>query len=339
MANFYINLELYNQTNHQEEVMTFEHSLTYTQNFIPSDYVCNVMRFDLPNYGNPIFHFVDGDLKLSMVYKLQLVTEPVVWIPWSTLTTGRSVYYMSHFIYMLNSCLKTCWTSLNALITLPTTDVPYFKYNNTTGLISLVAHKSYYLTDDLTSPLADPIYIFENTLMNRMLEGMPVHSVHISDREFFFKILNLNDNIVDTNYLEMTQEASSFNQICDQTRILFYSDIPTIAEISGVSGTSNTQTAGLKVLADYIPSNFELSSFHTNLIYNAVTPYRTVQLTSQEPIRTIRINCSYVNNLGEVYQLYMPPKSYANIKLLFTPKNQSVNIKNWNEMMRNSTRL
>lgn len=339
MATYYANLELNNVSGTLEIPMTFEHTLTYGLNFIPSDYVCCVMRFKLPNYGNPIFHFVDGSLTLSMGWKTNTVTEPVVWIPWSVDTVTRNCYYIDHLIYMLNNCLKTCWTSLNALAALPTTDVPYFQYNVANELISFVAHKSYYLTDDITSPLTDPIYVYENTLMNRMLEGMPVYSTKVSGREFRFKVLDLHNNTINTNYLEMIQESSSFNQICDQARILFYSDIPTISEVVGVSGNGTTQTAGLKVLADYQPDNYTLSTYHADLMYNAIVPYRTVQMTSQEQLRTIRINCAYADNLGNTYQFYCPPKGLATIKLLFIPKNVAVNIKNWTEQMKSATRL
>ena len=339
MATYYANLELNNTSGTTEIPMTFEHTLTYGLNFIPSDYVVCLMRFKLPNYGNPIFHFVDGSLTMSMSWKTNSVTEPVVWIPWSAVTTGRSCYYIDHLIYMLNSCLKTSWTALNTLVALPTTDIPYFQYDVVNELISLVAHKSYYLTDDLTSPLTDPIYIYENTLMNRILEGMPVYSTKVVGTEFRFKVLDLHNNTINSNYLEMKQEASSFNQICDQARILFYSDIPTVSEVVGVSGGSNSQTAGLKVLADFQPDNYTLTTFHADLMYNAITPYRTVQMTSQEQLRTIRVNCAYTDNLGAIYQLYCPPNGFASIKLLFIPKNMAVNIKNWTEQMKNATRI
>lgn len=342
MANYYANLELNNTSNTVEVPMTFEHSLTYGLNFIPSDYVCAIIRFDITNYGNPIFHFQDGLLTLSMSYQSNSVTEPVVWIPWSVDTTTRNVYYVDHFIYMLNSCLIACWTALNAISALPTTDIPYFQYNIETEIISLVAHKSYYLTDDLTTPLANPIYIYENTQMNKLLEGMPVYSTKVTGKEFRFKVLNLRNNLVNTNYYEMKQEAPSFNQMSDQRRILFYSDIPSISEVVGVSNGTNgatSQTAGLKILTDFIPDNETIKTFHSNLIYNSIFPYRTVQLTSQEPLRTLRINVSYSDNYGNIYQMYAPPGSFNSVKLLFIPRNVAVNVRDWAKEMDRAIRM
>lgn len=339
MANYYANFELSNPSGTDEIPLTFDHTLTYSMNFKPSDYVCCIMRFDLPNYGNPIFHFRDGTLSFSMSYLTDTVTEPVVWRPWSVNTTGRNVYYIDHMIEMFNACLITCWTSLNAITTLPTSDIPYFQYDKVTELISFVAHKSYYMTDSLTSPLANPIYISYNTLTNRMLEGMPVYSTHVSGREFRIKVYDAHNNTINTNYYEMKQEASSFNQICDQVRILFYSDIPCVSEVVGISNGINGQvgqTAGLKILTDFLPPNETISLYHTKLKYNAINPYRKVQLTSQDPLHTIRINCAYSDNLGNTHQLYCPPNGNASVKLLFVPRNRAVNIRNWSREIDNA---
>jgi len=294
------------------------------------------MRFYLPNSSNPIFHFVDGDFKVSMAWKTNSITKNVTFLPWSSNAASRNVFYMEHLMYMLNSTLRDCWTDLNALAALPSTIADaYFTYDAVTEKISFVAHKSYYLTDDFTAPLADPIYVYCNTLLNRAIHGIPVYHAQITNKEYRFKVIATGNNLILTNYLEMIQESSSFSELCDQTRLIFYTDMPVVSEYTGlINAVGSSQTGSSKILTDFMGSNDSIKNFNNNLIYNAIVPYRTARLQTSQSLTSVRVSVSYSDTLGNLNPLMMPPNSFASCKLIFSPASVPVTIDTANNAVR-----
>ena len=293
----------------------------------PSDYYVSVVRFKLPNYNTPLFHFIDGAYLMTMSYNSVSTTLPVIYIPQNSIVGGRAVYEVQGFIEMLNTTIGSLYTALNGLVTLPTSNMPYFTYDEETELMTFTANKQYFLTS-----AALPIQIQVNQALYQMISGFPTYYNDVTDK-FLLWVKDYYDNTVTiggVNYIQMVQQNSSIPQIIDFGGIILTSNMPISNEYIGstyinpsYSTQAGLQEVVLPILQDYVPTDFDMSTFWQNLVYNAIVPYRQCALISDQPFSNIRIDAYVSNNSGTMSRMNISPNGSASIKLMFTKKTES----------------
>lgn len=300
----YYNLVLNNTTN-SSIPLRFDQQLNIPFIQKPSDWDVSIIRFVLPNFENPIFTFIDGNYDISMSYNGHTVTQQIVYIPETTDTTYRGIFEIQHMILMLNSQIASLYTALNGIVTLPTTDMPFFEYNEGTGLISYVANKSYFASD-----LSLPIVISVSQTTFKFLQGLPVYS-----HQTYYDLLvrDTGNNELTTGYYTMTQQSPSFANYSDFNSVVLTTNLPIQNEFLGSATT-------LPIIQDYCPADLNITTYHNPIVYNAVVPYRQVSLVSDQSFYSIRFDCFISNTAGNLTPMTLPPNSSANIKLMFTKK-------------------
>lgn len=301
----YYNLEAKNTTNESAPLRLYK-NLNVPLLHNPSQYQLSVIRFVLPNYDTPIFKFLDNTYKITMAYTTFSVTEFVVFEPRTI--NNKNVFEIQHFIDMLNTTIKTAWTNLSLLVTLPSSDLPYFAYDNVSHLISFVALIAAY-----DNTLTNPITLSINNILFKMLQGLPVTTIGVPDTEYKLLVQRAGYNINPTGYYQMIQQAPSFENICDFQSIVLTTSIPIENEYIG-------SDIGIPILTDYCPSDLTIETFHNKIVYNTIVPYRQANIRSTNPLYVIEVKCYWKNVNGELIELFIPPNDTANVKLMFIKK-------------------
>jgi hypothetical protein len=303
----YYNLNASNLTGYSVP-LRFNKSLNIAFIKDPHKYNVSVIRFVLPNYETPLFTFVDDNLKISLTYKTFSVTYPVIYASRLPAGSPQYVYEIQHLIDMLNTTIDTAFAALNFLSTLPTTDIPYFIYDPVTQLISYIANKTYY--DDTVT---DPIQIYLNSNLFKMLQGIPIVKTALTDKTFRIVVQDAHNNTYNTNYWQMTQQGNTFENIVDFSNIVITTSMPIQNEYIGTD-------ISFPIMTDFCPSDLNIDTFHNNIVYNAIFPYRQTAMASSEPLYNVAINCYWSDATDKLNEILLPPNGTANIKLMFTPK-------------------
>jgi hypothetical protein len=199
----------------------------------PEDYDASIVRFDIPNYASPLFKFQTGFYYMSMSYNGHSVTLPVAKDP--IVLVRDYIYAWQSYIYMVNDCLQALWTALNALIVLPSTVVPFFAYNESSRLTSLIVDKSAYLA---TLPI--PIKISVNDSFLTKIGGFPMgfngqpSTGTNTPLQFLILDLKLNTSVINgVTSITMTQQDQSFDNIIDLTSVVITTNLPIVKEFEG----------------------------------------------------------------------------------------------------------
>jgi len=273
----------------------------------PSDYDVSVIRFKLPNFTTPIMAYSShpGDLhNMEMRYNGNTVSHHVDMINWSSNPASTNIWTVSNIILMLNTTIGQLYTALNAIATLPTSDMPYFTYDTTTKLIALTANKNYF-----ASSLTTPIILSIDTALLTWLYGLPTYK-NFATEMLDFVIFDLKNNTYDTNYYRMIQEAPTFDNMATFDRVVLTCNLPIANEYVG-------ESTALPIIQDYVPGDLDISTYFNSIVYNAIVPYRQTRLLSDTPFYSVKFDC-YTVDSREIYTIMeLPPNGTANIKLMF----------------------
>lgn len=307
----YYNLALQNTTN-ESIPLRFDVALSIPFIQKPSDYDVSVVRFVLPNFDNPFLTYdTDPDFhNMSMSYNGHTVSHHVDYIPRTSLVNDYSIWDVQQCMQMLNATIGQLYTALNAVVTLPTSDMPYFTYSEETKLITFTANKNYF-----ASNLSTPIVVtIDESLLNWLYGlqsfGRVPNSAGVPTL-YDILVIDLHNNHVGTDYLEMTQQASSFDRMTDFERIVLTTNLPIANEYLGTSTT-------LPIIQDYCPSDISVDTFYNNIVYNAIVPYRQTRLISDCAFYSLRFDCYVAHVNGTLKPMILQPNNSANIKLMFT---------------------
>ena len=277
----------------------------------PSEWDVSIVRFVLPGYNLPIFTFRDNTYFLFMSYNGSTESQAVVWNDAILNQPDHNIYEVQTYVLLLNETLVSIWNALK--ITEPSlpgsnTDT-YFTYNEVTCLMSLTTDVRYYLYT-----LPNPIVIGGNESLLTKLEGFPINAVN--NNLYNFLVANLHTNVVG-NAVTMTQQASNFDNMVDLDGILIQTNLPTQNEVQG-------RNISLPILTDYVPADLTISVFHNRIIYNPQgPPFRQVSLLSDSPFMCIDVMVYITNTMGVLTPLQIGPGQSANLKFMFTRKDQN----------------
>lgn len=320
----YYNMTLQNTTGHSIP-LRFDTNLNIPFIDKPSDYDVSIVRFVLPNFENPIMIYKDTATlengttvsinNMKMSYNGNTVTKHVAYIPQTSNVTTQSIWDIQHCILMLNTTISSLYTDLNAIATLPTSDMPYFTYSETTKLISFTANKNYF-----ASSLSTPIVISVDLSLLAWLYGFPLYG-HTPDiygvpTTYDFLVRDLHNNTVNTNYFVMTQQAPSFDRMRDFDRIVITTNLPIQSEYLGTSST-------MPIIQDYYPADMSIDQYYNNIVYNAVVPYRQTKLISDVPFYSMKFDCYAADIAGNLTPMILQTNNAANLKLMFSKHSEN----------------
>jgi len=348
-------------------------SIVYTYNDLPicnnpNDYYCSIQRFEVPCSSIPVIAYVvwtDADnvvtdvnkgvysftLRYEDTYSDQIFYEfiPQVERPNNIPPTGTvgqtfSDYYFvfdySWFIRFMNTALARAVVSLKALVpALSGLTDPFFYYDPKTQLITLYADSAFY-----DEALANPVYIYFNSICIPILTGFPFNSVSsgsANGADEYFIIQNHNtlnqQTINGVLYDLMSQEYVSVSYWSPLQSIVLSTSMNIVSESFSISyGTTTNQSQNVNyqnILTDFIPdlSGANEAGISSKIfIFNApTTMYRPFQFKQQNPLYIVSLTVSFTDIFGNTYPLYIQKYNNVNVKLQFMKK----------EVYRNSLRL
>ena len=253
-------------------------------------------------------------------------------------STYYYIYTFQKFITLINSAITTSYNQFNAVHPGIHGSAPAFQYDSITGLISLVAERSYSQAGGASLNL--------NALLFNYLEGIRVNfngfnQNNFKDFNFIFDELPFNQlgfsippNTV-TNppaYNKYTQEYDVRYLWCNIKSILITSNsisargeyLPESANPNFINNVSNSFNPNTRSVISYY--DIFLDSSGTNganwrqYLYYDPKIYKWIDLTSDSPLNNINIEIFIQLNSGELLPLSIPSDSVATIKLLFRKK-------------------
>jgi len=280
---------------------------------VVSNTITPLMDLDLPNFQ---------PLEIAMRYQGYVVR---VVLQYSQSVTGHAsndglIDQFEQFIIMLNTTALTCWTFLNDLITLPSTQFSTgfpFSYDPVNQLMSYSVNTDYLDTSN------DPILLAVNYKLSLLLQGFQMKPVTLEGEQFFqMYAADTGDNFTAPNGLfKMTQTCLAFSSICSVNQIMIQTTLPVQTEMY----SDNTQ---LPVVLDFIPA-FTMKTFRNTMIYEPIVPYRkydiqgNVQYVSFNVLWSdwsMGISDNSPDSTGKINQMILAPGQSFNLKIMFTPK-------------------
>lgn len=329
----------------------------------PKDYSLSVVRFTIPtglipllvfpvieNPGNPADRNF-GQYAVSLVYNNVVFKSNLIYIPQDNtasvpsslpnntkLTENELLYYSIYsiqwFLDILNSALKSSFDALKiAFPAVTPTQPPFFRYEPSTKLFSLIAQTGYDSTQVNYIKICLNTYVYElfsnsfNVVFNGYSNATTADATNI---QFIVRSNGENfSNIpVFGNIYKMTQDYPTISQWYPFESIIFTSgSLPLRYEwISGgntlqqAQGTNGVQSENFRrILTDFeIDINdFEIRSY---IHYFPTAEYRRIDMLGNLPIKNIDIQVWWKDNYDNLYPILIPAHDVLTIKMLFERK-------------------
>lgn len=275
----------------------------------------SVIKFSIPNAGNPLLEFVANRYKFTLTYDGETYTQAVVWEDRGTELNGiKRVFEVDHICSMLSTALSSAVTGLNALKTLPSLTVPRVIYNVDTSRYEFVVLASAY-----ESTLAKPVKIYCNRALFYILQSLPVisHQSNPDETKFEFYFKQIPENIYSTSYVKTIQESITMSNYANVRNILLTTSMPVEGMIICSSSASAGQTS-LNVIQTYtVPYGNGVIDECENLDFSSPEDgYRTCRITGKN-LYSIKCDVYYETSEGQIRQFYLPPHTSAIIELEF----------------------
>ena len=289
----------------------------------PSLYNVSVVRFEIPT-TIPLFIFPEPS-KYEFLIALEDLTDPlnpivskfpVVFVDYCTgCFYERGVYYVNHFLKMVNTTFQTCYDNMKAINpTYQPTQAPYITYDPATTLMTLWADEEYLDIDRYQILMSNIIHnqFFGSFLSKAFFQN--ITAINKTDVQLLVENQYTNSEVVNGTLLyKMTGEYSTlplFNQL---QQILIETDSMNIdGEIQ-----SGTLPNVRRLLTD-----FEPPSDVSNRQYYTYNPsiYRWYNLLSTTPMNRISCKVFITYSTGESHPLFLLFNELVSIKLLFKLK-------------------
>lgn len=299
----------------------------------PNEYFLSIVRFSIPGQGIPIFFFRENKYHVVLRYGGVDFQTPVIYSPnINPLLNDNTIYSYNSFITMINTALLTSFNALKvAFPGAPPTEAPYMQYNAQTLLCSLYCQQSY----DPVVAGAPTIEIYFNNILYYFFDNFFIIRTGNQDpsyKDYKFVITNQRNNAITSDinnpaitggnpYYKFEQEYSTTYNWNDTKTISFKSGLFPVASEYVRTGQNQT-VASEKILTDFEPiqSLSDPSGFRGVLQYQAQGVYRLIDIASQNPLKSIDLQITYKDELGDDHDLYIPHGSSITVKIAFIKK-------------------
>jgi len=286
-----------------------------------SNYKLSVIRFQLPaNF--PLFIYPeDANLfQVRLTNGLDTVSKNLVYTQKYETYIERGIYYINHFIEIINKALEQAHSDLLILNPAITYDAPFFVYDpNVATKIYLVAPIEYIdgNLNNITLSLSSPLFNFG-------LQEFPVADGNLTLHNDFIQ-LSVFDNKIDNKITIGGKDYYKIYSEVDTTPILNkFSDIVILTDSIPINpeNISSQLNETQRILSDFVPIG-EQGLIGDYYQYFA-NPYRFTNLVSNEPLRKIDIKIYILYQTGEYYAHRLLPNEYFTCKLFFS-RNEKIN--------------
>lgn len=329
----YVNAVIYNSTSQEVDAVV---NINRAGNIIdkPSDYSLAVARFESNVESIPIFNFQDNYFKLLFSYTSDIndgnaIVQTLIFTPFNQNNPSDvGVYTYPQLLDMVNDALSTAWASISGLFGW-TVNPPVMTYSASTGLFSLT-NIPIEVRNGVSGGGADLYFnqplqsLFPTFNYERIFEFPAVPFGSEGDA---YKVV--------CDAASITQWTCSNTSMIDCRGFVITSDtLPIIPEITNFDSTSTQITSNfasldttnilIDLLFPFKSSANESTPMGIGYIQYFPSLYRTVDLTGDKPIKSIKLNFYWVNKKGQLFPLRILPDNTLSIKLAFIKK-QPVN--------------
>jgi len=335
-------------------ILTFQETRSNPFVYCPQNYFLSIIRFSLDTCSLPIFvptiqaSQSDPNLTIysvSMTYNGYTVQTFMNFIPQdktqsvptppSQTSTGLQIYcdyyYVYNYdyvIYLLNNTLESCFNSLAALTTLPTSNIPYFKWDTSNNIATLITDQNGF--NDTSDSF---IGVYFNNALYQLFVSLPMILQSTAS------IDGLNYQISTSNYGNANTET--IDNYTAQLLVQEYSTISIWNPVMSVVFTSNTlpivseqlssplifingekkQSTNISNIANVI-TDFEANDgiYKPSLVYQPYV-YRYTEMIGNSPLSSFDITIYWKTRYSELIPFKLNAGCTATIKMMFTLKN------------------
>ena len=311
----YYNLRVSNPIESNEVINTY-YSSTRVEEILDkcNDYKLSVIRFQLPaNF--PLFIYPEDSslFQVKITNAGNTVIRSLVYTQKYETYIERGIYYISHFVEILNKSLEQAHADMLVLNPAITYDAPFFVYDvNAATKLYLVAPVEY-----IDGNLNNITLSLSSKLFNWGFQEFPVADGNLVLHNDFIQ-LSIFDNKIDNKITISTKDYYKIYSEVDTTPTLNkFSDIAVISDSIPISpeNMSSRLNETQKILSDFVP----IAEQGLNGSYYQYFPsvYRYTNLVSNEPLRKIDINIYILYQTGELYSHRLLAGEYFTMKLMF----------------------
>ena len=310
----YYNLRVHNPIESNEVINTY-YSSTRVEEILDkcNDYKLSVIRFQLPaNF--PLFIYPEDSslFQVKITNAGNTVIRSLVYTQKYETYIERGIYYISHFVEILNKALEQAHADMLVLNPAITYDAPFFVYDvNAATKLYLVAPVEY-----IDGNLNNITLSLSSKLFNWGFQEFPVADGNLILHNDFIQ-LSIFDNKIDNRITISTKDYYKIYSEVDTTPTLNkFSDIAVLTDSIPISpeNMSSRLNETQRILSDFVP----ISEQGLNGSYYQYFPsvYRYTNLVSNEPLRKIDINIYILYQTGEFYSHRLLPSEYFTMKLM-----------------------
>ena len=335
----YYNVKMYNDLVAEEPIlaqMTETRSSPLIENC--SDYYIGVQRFTIP-VNIPLQIYPEATnvanlYKVGLTYGNSTIVKVIEYISYSNIfeyVKNREILAVQQILDMINLAYKKAYEDLILLqpALAGLADAPFFLYEPSTRLISLLANEVYGNWEkgpplvNCAITMTFPFYL--QYLIGIPTRGPPFNPINSPDIVFIVRDTLINRlTIAGKTYIKMSSEfdmRSLYNQF---SNIIFEtSSIPSIPEY--IQAENNVTK---RILVDFEPSagfsNGDPVQFSTSGLSNV----RWHAMNAQVPLSTFDVKIYIQYKTGETVPLYLLEGDLATIKFVFIKKDFLMNIIN-----------
>ena len=286
-----------------------------------SDYKLSVIRFQLSS-NFPLFIYPSDPslFQVKLTNGLNSVVQNLIYIQTYETYIERGIYYVNHYIEILNKALEQAHAALLILDPTIAYEAPFFVYDtNAATKMYLVAPVEY-----LDGNLSNISLSLSPTLFNFGFQEFPVADGNLILHNDFIQLsvfdnkINNKINLNSKDYFKIYSEANTTATLNKFSDIVILTDSIPISPENIASQLNETQ----RILTDFVPiSEQGLNGSYYQYFAN---PYRYTNLVSNEPLRKIDIKIYILYQTGEYYQHRLLPNEYFTAKLMFL-RNEKLN--------------
>lgn len=305
----------------------------------PEDYFLSIIRFTIPGASIPILRFppptdLSGSYYVTLSYGGNDYTTQLQWINTDTTipTPTYEVFSYTTMLKIINNALKTSFDNLKlANPGAPPTEEPFMQYEPQTLLFSLYCQTLY----DPVVAGGPTIEIYLNNILYYFFGNFPVirtGNQAANKKDYQFIITDFRNNLIssDVNNPQITNLNQYYKIEQDYSTLYNFGDLTTISFKSCLfmtapeyTQTSQNQTVtNQKILTDFEPSVSlsDPSGFRSYIQYYPQGQYRLINLTTNQPLKSIDLQITYKDRFGREYYVNIPRNSSVSVKFAFIKK-------------------
>ena len=272
-----------------------------------------------------------------LIWTPELINESVVVQNGGTqvITPYYYMYQYETLINMLNTALTLAFNDYNAMnVANPhfTHPCPFFVYDATTKLISLIAHQSWITA----TPLTQAIYV--NNEMYNFLDSLPVKvysnlvNPTVKDNVFTIKYNGINSYPTNTyptvgTYIQMIQEYDQTYLWNSLRKVIITSgSLPVNKEQTPLFNNFNNDLSNsIPIIADFIVGSTSAGDSR-EIAYYSTTTYRLIDINSNLPLTKLQFEIFWLTTNNEIIPLQISNSQAITLKLGFFKKSLYNNI-------------